>query len=152
MEGIPDFIEKRKPLMEMIMKGRIEDAFDIFGNKVKFRTLDSDESTDALKATSGFDSLTKTALLQKELLSRALVSVNDDFVPSVTEARVFLGKLSPVLLDEFWRNYDELKTRRDLLIEQAMVDLKKSSRNQSPANTGGSADSQNPSGSAPSIL
>jgi len=152
MDGLPDYIEKRKFLMEMVMKGRMEGEFDIMGNVVKLKTLDSDENLMSMKETSGFDGPTRVILLQQCLLSRAIVSINGDWIPDVTEARVFLGKLPPVIADEFWKKYEELRARRDLLVEQALIDLKKSSRSQSPADTGGSANSQNPSGSAPSIL
>ena len=152
MDGIPSFIEKKKFLMDMVILGKMESEFDILGNKVKFRTLDSDENLDSMKETNGYDAATKLLMLKSSLVSKAVVSINGDWMPSPEEARVFLGKLPPIVAEVFWQKYDELKNRRDLLIEQTLIDLKKSSRSPSPASIGDSVNSQNPSGSAPSIL
>jgi len=152
MGGLPEYIEKRKFLLDMVMHGRIEDEFDIMGNRVKMRTLDSEENLNSMKESSGYDTTTKLLMIQRSLVARSIVSINGDWIPSYEEALTFLGKLPPVLVDVFWKFYEELKGRRDLLLEQTLIDLKKSSRSQSLADTGGSANSQSPSGSAPSIL
>ena len=151
-DGFPGFITNRTFLLDMVVKGKIEEAFDIFGNEVRFRTLDTDESLDALKETNGFDIMTKQSLLRNAILSRALVSINGDWVPSSDEAKTFLGKIPPVLVEEFWNNYEILRERRDDQIKRALIDLKKSSRNQNPGDTGDSANSPSPTGSARSIL
>jgi len=151
-DGIPSFIEKKKFLMDLLMMGVIEDEFDIIGNKVKFRSLNSDENLESMKEATGYDGATKVFMLQMSLMSKALVSINGDFIPTVEEARTLFGKLPPVVVEEFWRRYDELRARRDLLVERGIIDLKKSLRNPSPDNSGDTVKSASPSGSAPSIL
>jgi hypothetical protein len=150
--GIPEFLAKREFLMKMIERGHMEETFDILGNRVKLRTLDDGEETEALKETSGFDFSVKSKLIPQSMLCRALVSVNGDFVPNDVEARIFIKKLPPLIVEQFWKEFEALRAKRDLYINEAMLELKKSSRSPSQGDTGGGSEPSSQDGSAPSIL
>jgi hypothetical protein len=125
MATIPESIEKKKFLMDMIMKGKRDHTEDILGSKMVLRVLDDAETTEAHKEASGFDMVTRVIVLRKALLSRALVSVSlvgsGEWIPqSVSETAIFLGKLAPSLVEHIFNKYDAMVKFRDSEIELAL--------------------------------
>lgn len=125
MNRIPDAIEKKKFLMDLIMKGKYEKEEVILGCKVIFRALDDIEITESQKEASGFDIVSRVYIVRKAELARALVSIafdgSGDWRPeSIGEARIFFDKLAPSMVEVFFRKYETISKFRDLTIEEAL--------------------------------
>lgn len=136
MSGTSDFISNNKAMMKMITDGMYPFEFELLDNKFSGSVLNEDEILEIVRATNGYDAMSKFPLMKKETLARAIKKVNGDALPSIADCANFLGKLPDIIVDMMYLEYERFKKIRDLKIEQIMIDLKNSSRSQTQEGTG----------------
>ncbi len=151
-EGIEKFVADNKAMLDMISNGKFETEFQVMGNKVKIRVLDFGEMADAVLTCNGYDLAVKSFILQKEIVRRALISVNDIQMPDEKVAGNFLDRLAQVTVEYMYQKYSEARSLRDLKISTLMETLKNGSRSQTPEGTGVTANSSSQTGSKTSVL
>lgn len=152
MSEISDFVSNDADMMKLISDGKFESNFIVMGNTIKFRILDYEQYGMALKDCSPYDLAFKSYVLQKEVLRRAFISINDKEFPNIEEAGLFLNKLPAVVVEFMFNKYEEAKGARDYKIVLALGKIKNGSGSQPQSDTGSIAANSSQTGSDPSDL
>lgn len=152
MGDISEFVSNDKAMMDLIANGKCESEFSVMENTVKFRILDYGQYAEALKRCTAYDLAFKSYALQREVLCRALISINGNQFPNIEEPAVFLDKLPIVVVEFMFNKYEEAKQALNYKLVQALGKTKNGSRSQPQEGTGDTAKSSSQTGSATSNL
>lgn len=133
------FYEVDPAIMKMITDGIHTFDVTLYKNVFKLQVLDQEGVLEVAKAANGYDALTKFPVMKFETLSRALLRVNGDKIPTSpdsSECKKFLSKLPDIIVDQLYVEYDSAKNARDLKIQNIMVALKNSQGSQDQEGSG----------------
>jgi hypothetical protein len=152
MGDISEFVSNDKAMMDLIANGKFESEFPVMGNAIKFRVLDYEQYAEALKSCSSYDLALKSFVLQREVLRRALISINGNQFPNIDEPAVFLNKLPSILVTYMFNQYEAAKKVMEDGVRDKLDKIKNGSRSQDQEDTGDIAKSSSPTGSTTSSL
>jgi hypothetical protein len=134
--GFTEFVSKNKAMLNMIQTGIKEIDMTIMGNAIRYRVLNHGEVLDVIRSVSGYDVVSKFPLTKMETLTRSIISINGDKLPSISDTKNFLEKLPSFIVDVMYVEYEKERKMFELEIEGILVDLKNSSRGQAQEGSG----------------
>lgn len=107
----------------LIFFGQKRQVFNILGQRVELELLDSAADAEVQKNVSGYDIFTREILMEIEILSRAIRSVNGQTFSSEADVRQFVLRLQPPVRGCITTHYRQMRDLQMMEIEEKRREL-----------------------------
>lgn len=125
-------VKKSNPLddlRKLTYLGRVEEDVKVLGFTARMHTLEGEKSTEALRAVSLDDDVSKVHQLRIEILARAIDTINgvpleklyegnDTSLSTLARRVVVVGSWQQIVINKFFDTYNNLLDRSNKAVEE----------------------------------
>lgn len=112
----------KKELEQLIFSGKITDTVEILGKTWTLQTVDIAEHTEVVKKLNDKNTNLNLLILKQNMISRALVSIDDIILDDKKEREEFVSKLPLAIIDKLFLKYNDMTERLNKALDEEDIE------------------------------